>query len=109
MKRMIACLLALVLTMSLAVCVAAEEVKTETTEQVTTEAPEIQQNEEMKLDSISVKQYAEEETLGEIGVKEYAEEETLGEISVKEYAEEETGFFGWLKNLWKSILSFFGL
>lgn len=54
----------------------------------------------------------EELVMGEMEVVTvYGEEEPImGETTtVTVYGEEETGFFGWLKNLWNTILNFFGL
>lgn len=57
-------------------------------------------------------------TVGEDGLVEgemevvtvYGDELVEGEEeTVTVYGEEESGFFGWLKNLWNSILHFFGL
>ena len=113
MKKLIACLLVLVLTMSFSVCVAAEEVndaeQTVSTTIPQTETTENLQDEVFGQAEIGVKEYAEEMGQAEASVGEYAEDMDQAEVSVKEYAEEDGGFFGWLKNLWKAILSFFGL
>ena len=107
MKRMIAMLLALMLTVGmLALTVSAESPKGESD---TVEAPVITIG-EGELGSVEIKQYAEEGAVGEVQIEQYAEEEgEAGEVQIEQYAEEETGFFAWLKNLWRSILNFFGL
>ena len=113
MKRTSALLLALVLALSLlAVPVSAEEVKGESD---TVEAPVITIGEGVPADveKETVTVGGEEElVMGEMEVVTvYGEEELVmgEEETVTVYGEEETGFLGWLKNLWNSILNFFGL
>ena len=52
-----------------------------------------------------------EEVLEDMEIVQYADEAPVEgeEETVTVYGEEESGFFGWLKNLWNSILHFFGL
>ena len=100
MRRILAMLLALVLALGLlAVPASAEAVKDE--------------GELVKGEMEVVTVYGgEEPVMGEMEtVTVYGEEEpVMGEMeTVTVYGEEETGFLGWLKNLWNSILHFFGL
>ena len=112
MKRTIACVLALVLAMSLAFAVSAEEVKIATVEEETTSdfvdtigaMPEeetpvtetVDDEEEIASDEIVINQFAQDEVASE-------------EIAIEQFAEEETGFWTWLKGVWQAILNFFGL
>lgn len=107
MKRIIALALAIVLLLSLfVVCVSAQSVSegTSSDETVLTVGAI-----EQTVDAAAGQQNSGEMDLGEVEITQYAEEEEMEDVVIKQYAEEETGFWAWLKRLWKSILAFFGL
>lgn len=113
MKRTMALLFVLMLVVGLAALpVCAETVKGESD---TVEAPVLTIGEGVPADvemESNTSDEAEKPVMGEMEVVTvYGEEEpVMGETTtVTVYGEEEAGFFGWLKNLWNSILEFFGL
>lgn len=108
MKQVIACLLALVLTMGLLILpVSAEAIADGDTPDsvvLTTGTDEVV----MADDPAPIEEYGDGDVVKADGetIEEYAEDEI---VKADSEPIEEYGFFAWLKNLWKSILNFFGL
>ena len=111
MKRLIAMALALVLVLGMVAMVANAETVKESYEAPVEEIITIGEDAQADVEMQTV--LGEGELVeGEMEVVTvYGGEELVeGEMEiVTVYGEEESGFLGWLKNLWKSILNLFGL